>query len=240
MIGPEKNLKGLDLRFLMDNNILAAIFISLKVALLSTFITSILGILLARFRLKIDKRLASIIDTGISMLMVLPPSLIGYILLRLIGNNGPIGKLLISVGSDGIVFTWIACVIASSVVSFPLMYQNAKGAFLSIDERILNAGRSMGASEFKIFIKITLPLASTGLVSGIILSFARSLGEFGATMMVAGNIAGKTQTIPLALYYAVERGDTKTANILMLVVVFISFSLIYVLNKWVNKKKEVC
>lgn len=174
------------------------------------------------------------------MLMVLPPSLIGYILLRLIGNNGPIGKLLISVGSDGIVFTWIACVIASSVVSFPLMYQNAKGAFLSIDERILNAGRSMGASEFKIFIKITLPLASTGLVSGIILSFARSLGEFGATMMVAGNIAGKTQTIPLALYYAVERGDTKTANILMLVVVFISFSLIYVLNKWVNKKKEVC
>ncbi|MDY6064775.1 MAG: molybdate ABC transporter permease subunit [Finegoldia sp.] len=224
----------------MDSNIISAVLISLKVATISTLITGVLGIIFARFRAYKSKRVSSFMDTAISILMVLPPSLVGYILLRLIGNNGPIGRILLRLGSEGIVFSWVACVIASSVVSFPIMYQNAKGAFLSIDERVINAARTMGASEFKIFRRITLPLAQTELISGIILAFARGLGEFGATMMVAGNIVGKTQTISLALYYAVERGDTRTANILMLVVIGISFALIYTLNKWIEKKKERC
>ena len=118
------------------------------------------------------------------------------------------------------------------------MYQNCKASFQSIDKKILNAARTMGASEWKIFFRIAIPLAYTGIISGLVLAFARSLGEFGATMMVAGNIPNKTQTIPLAMYYAVERGDKTMANTLMIVVVIFSFSLIYFLNRWIEKRRN--
>ena len=169
--------------------------------------------------------------------MVLPPSVIGYILLVIFGKNGSIGIFLTEHFGFSIIFSWIACVVASVVVSIPLMYQSVKSSFLSIDESYINVARTLGASETKIFFKILLPISTPGVLSGIVLAFARALGEFGATMMIAGNIPGKTQTIPTAIYYAMASNDTKTANILTFVVVFFGYIVIFALNKYQKNKK---
>lgn len=222
----------------MNNDIMMPIIISLKVSIISTIITSILSIFIAWMMVKFNKKNGSVLEAIITLPLVLPPSILGYILLIVIGNNGLIGKIFYDNFGLSVIFTWKACVIASVIVSFPLMYQNCKASFQSIDKKILNAARTMGASEWKIFFRIAIPLAYTGIISGLILAFARSLGEFGATMMVAGNIPNKTQTIPLAMYYAVERGDKTMANTLMIVVVIFSFSLIYFLNRWIEKRRN--
>lgn len=222
----------------MNNDIMMPIIISLKVSIISTIITSILSIFIAWMMVKFNKKNGSVLEAIITLPLVLPPSILGYILLIVIGNNGLIGKIFYDNFGRSIIFTWKACVIASVIVSFPLMYQNCKASFQSIDKKILNAARTMGASEWKIFFRIAIPLAYTGIISGLVLAFARSLGEFGATMMVAGNIPNKTQTIPLAMYYAVERGDKTMANTLMIVVVVFSFSLIYFLNRWIEKRRN--
>ena len=222
----------------MNNDIMMPIIISLKVSIISTIITSILSIFIAWMMVKFNKKNGSVLEAIITLPLVLPPSILGYILLIVIGNNGLIGKIFYDNFGLSVIFTWKACVIASVIVSFPLMYQNCKASFQSIDKKILNAARTMGASEWKIFFRIAIPLAYTGIISGLILAFARSLGEFGATMMVAGNIPNKTQTIPLAMYYAVERGDKTMANTLMIVVVVFSFSLIYFLNRWIEKRRN--
>ena len=169
--------------------------------------------------------------------MVLPPSVIGYILLVIFGKRGFIGVYLNKIFGISIIFTWIACVIASVVVSIPLMYQSVKSSFLAIDENYINAARTLGASEKKIFFKVILPLAMPGIVSGMVLSFARALGEFGATMMIAGNIPGKTQTIPTAIYYAIASDDMNKANVLTFIVIIFSFSVIFILNRYQKNKK---
>lgn len=222
----------------MNNDIMMPIIISLKVSIISTIITSILSIFIAWMMVKFNKKNGSVLEAIITLPLVLPPSILGYILLIVIGNNGLIGQIFYDNFGWSVIFTWKACVIASVIVSFPLMYQNCKASFQSIDKKILNAARTMGASEWKIFFRIAIPLAYTGIISGLVLAFARSLGEFGATMMVAGNIPNKTQTIPLAMFYAVERGDKTMANTLMIVVVIFSFSLIYFLNRWIDKRRN--
>ncbi|WP_297811406.1 molybdate ABC transporter permease subunit [uncultured Finegoldia sp.] len=222
----------------MNKDIMMPIIISVKVSIIATIITSIMSILIAWLMVRYNKKNGSILEAIITLPLVLPPSILGYILLLIIGNNGLIGKFFYDNFDLSIIFTWKACVIASVIVSFPLMYQNCKSSFQSIDKKILNAARTMGASEWKIFFKLAIPLSYTGIISGLVLAFARSLGEFGATMMVAGNIPYKTQTIPLAMYYAVERGDQKIANTLMIVVVVFSFSLIYFLNRWIEKRRS--
>lgn len=216
--------------------ILSPILISFKVAALATVITLIMGVLLARLFTKYNFKGKDILETLVLLPMVLPPSLTGYGLLILIGKRGFIGRLLYNSFGMSIVFTWVAACIASSVVAIPLMYQSCKAAFLNTDHVYENAARTLGASEKKIFWRIAVPLAWPGIISGTVLAFARSLGEFGATLMVAGNIPGKTQTIPVAIYYAVEGGDKKTANTLMLIVVLFSFALVYGLNLWLKKK----
>lgn len=226
------------LNLAMNNDIMMPIIISLKVSIISTIITSILSIFIAWMMVKFNKKNGSVLEAIITLPLVLPPSILGYILLIVIGNNGLIGKIFYDNFGWSVIFTWKACIIASVIVSFPLMYQNCKASFQSIDKKILNAARTMGASEWKIFFRIAIPLAYTGIISGLVLAFARSLGEFGATMMVAGNIPNKTQTIPLAMYYAVERGDKTMANTLMIVVVIFSFSLIYFLNRWIEKRRN--
>lgn len=231
-------LKKRVLNLAMNNDIMMPIIISLKVSVISTIITSVLSIFIAWMMVKFNKKNGSILEAIITLPLVLPPSILGYILLIIIGNNGLIGKFFYDNFEWSVIFTWKACVIASVIVSFPLMYQNCKSAFQSIDKKILNAARTMGASEWKIFFRIAIPLAYTGIISGLVLAFARSLGEFGATMMVAGNIPRKTQTIPLAMYYAVERGDKVMANTLMIVVVTFSFLLIYFLNRWIEKRRN--
>ncbi|MCR1933208.1 molybdate ABC transporter permease subunit [Clostridium tepidum] len=216
--------------------ILQPIILSLKVALISTIFTFIFGVLLARIFTKFNFKGKNILESLIILPMVLPPTITGYGLLILMSKRGFIGKFLYENFGISIIFTPAAACVAATVVSIPLMYQSAKAAFLNIDHMYENAARTLGVSEWKIFLKISFPLAWPGIVSGSVLAFARSLGEFGATLMVAGNIPGKTQTIPIAIYFAVDNGYTKVANTLLGIVVVFSFLLIFLLNSWLKKK----
>ena len=170
--------------------------------------------------------------------MILPPSIVGYLLLKVFGKRGPIGAFLLDTFGIQIVFTWIACVIAATVVALPLMYQNAKGAFHSVDPSYELAAKTLGSSSFKVFRTVTFPLSGPGIVSGIVLTFARALGEFGATLMLAGNIPGKTQTIPTAIYYAVVVGKDEKASMLVLIMVLFSFALVFGLNMWLKRREK--
>lgn len=218
-------------------SILSPVILSLRVATISTIITMIVGIVFAYIFVRYNFHFKDLLESLLILPMVLPPSVIGYILLVIFGKRGFIGVYLNKIFGISIIFTWIACVIASVVVSIPLMYQSVKSSFLAIDENYINAARTLGASEKKIFFKVILPLAMPGIVSGTVLSFARALGEFGATMMIAGNIPGKTQTIPTAIYYAIASDDMNKANILTFIVIIFSFSVIFILNKYQKNKK---
>jgi molybdate transport system permease protein len=164
---------------------------------------------------------------------------LGYLLLIAFGKRGPIGGFLLETFHIQIVFTWVGAVIASCIVSLPLMYQNAKSAFISLDPIYEKAAQTLGSSEWKIFCTVLFPLAWPGIISGIVLSFARAIGEFGATLMIAGNIPGKTQTIPTAIYFAVESGNTAMANRLVLIMTVFSFLLIFALNAWLKKRNYI-
>ena len=166
--------------------------------------------------------------------MFIPPSAIGYIILITLGKNSFIGFILEKYFNIRIIFTIQACIISSVIVTLPLMYQSIKTATFTIDKDIINAGKLDGASDFEIFTKIVLPLCKKGIYSGILLSFARSLGEFGATILVAGNIPGKTQTLPMAMYNAIEANQTENTIIILFVILSISIFLIIIyhnLNK---------
>lgn len=217
--------------------ILDPIFISLKIASIATVSTFLVGTLLAYVFKRFEFKGKDFLEVLVTLPMVLPPSVTGYGLLILIGKRGLLGGFLLEKFGVSLVFTWVAGCIAASVVSLPLMYQSAKSALMGVDQSYENAARTLGAGEWKVFRKVTLPLAWPGIISGIVLSFARALGEFGATLMVAGNIPGKTETIPLSIYYAVESGNTSKANTLMAIVVAFSFVLIFSLNRWLKKKK---
>lgn len=217
--------------------IIDPIRISLKIASIATLITLLLGVGIAYLTVKKNFRGKDLLESLITLPMVLPPSVTGYGLLLLIGRRGPIGRFLMENFGVSLIFTWVAGCIAATIVSLPLMYQSVKSALLSVDSSYENAARTLGAGEWKVFRRVTLPIAWPGVLSGIVLSFARALGEFGATLMVAGNIPGETETIPLAIYYAVEVGDSQKANRLMAIVIVFSFILIFSLNRWLKSKK---
>jgi molybdate transport system permease protein len=158
--------------------------------------------------------------------LVLPPSVVGFFLIILFGKNSFMGKAIEAVFQAPIMFTWYAAVLASVIVSFPLMYQSAKAGFEAVDETVEEAARIDGADEYEVFFYISIPLANRSIVSGAILSFARSLGEFGATLMFAGNIPGKTQTIPTAIYVAIESGEMAMAWTWVAVTMVLSFLLL--------------
>ncbi len=218
---------------------LSPILLSLKIATIATVFSFVLGVLFAYLLNK--KRIPgkSIWETMLILPMVLPPSVMGYLLLIAFGKRGLIGGFLLEHFGIQIVFTWVAAVMASCIVSLPLMYQNAKSAFISLDPIYEKAAQTLGSSEWKIFRTVIFPLAWPGIISGIALSFARAIGEFGATLMVAGNIPGKTQTIPTAIYFAVESGKTELANRLVLIMTVFSFALILVLNAWLKKRNYI-
>jgi molybdate ABC transporter permease protein len=161
----------------------------------------------------------------------LPPTVIGFVLLILLGKNGVLGQILTQ-WHLRFVFTWYAAVLAATVVSFPLMYRSALGTFEQIEGVILDAARIDGASEIAVFWYIALPLASPGIVAGTVLTFARALGEFGATLMIAGNIPGQTQTMPMAIYFAVEAGAMQEGWFWVIIVTFISLVGIATVNSW--------
>jgi len=209
------------------------LWISIKTAAVSTFITFFCGMFAAKLTAARKGKLKGIID-GIFMLpLVLPPTVVGFFLLLLFGRNGPAGRFLMKLGLTAI-FSWPATVIAATVVAFPLMYKTARAAFEQIDANILDVARTLGISRWKSFWKISLPLALPGVVAGGILSFVRALGEFGATIMVAGNIPGKTQTIPVAIYFAVEGGEMDKAVIWVVLIVSISFISVFLMNFWLE------
>ena len=213
------------------------LYISLKTAGLATVITFILGIYAARFICKL-KKYKGFIDGIITLPLVLPPTVVGFFLLLFLGKNSFIGQFL-AVFDINIIFSWSATVITAVVVSFPLMYRTTRGAFEQIDKDLIFAARTLGMSEEKIFWKIILPLAKSGILAGAILSFARALGEFGATIMLAGNIPGKTQTMSTAIYSAVQANDQETAFVWAGIIIIVSLMVMVLMNYWLKQQEKV-
>ncbi len=207
------------------------LWISLKTSLLSTVITFFIGIAVSYFMANFKGKSKGLIDGILTLPLILPPTVVGFFLLLLCGKNGPVGKFLLLFDKT-LIFSWTATVIAAVTVSFPMMYRSARSAFEQIDINLVFAARTLGLSEFNIFRKIVLPLAWPGIIGGLVLSFARAMGEFGATLMLAGNIPGKTQTMPLAIFFAVEGGDMKKALLWVLLITGISLISILALNYW--------
>ncbi|TAE55533.1 MAG: molybdate ABC transporter permease subunit [Nostocales cyanobacterium] len=216
---------------------LSPLWISLKTSCLATFITFLFGVGSAYWMLGYRGKGKSIIEGIFVAPLILPPTVVGFLLLLFFGNNGPVGKLLEPFDFT-IVFTWYGAAIAAMVVSFPLMYKTALAAFEQIDGNLLRAARTLGEKEFTIFWRVSLPLALPGIMAGTTLAFARALGEFGATLMLAGNIPGQTQNIPMAIYFAVEAGDINEAWFWSIAIVIISFSGIFISNFWQERKHQ--
>jgi molybdate transport system permease protein len=216
----------------MSNMNLSPLWLSLKTAGIATVIVFIIGIVLARLVARNSFHGKSIVEAIILLPLVLPPTVVGFGLLYLFGKNGVLGKFLENSFNFQVVFTWYAVIIAAVVVSFPLMYQSAAAAFQKYDRNIENVALTMGASKWKVFWTISFPLAWPGLLAGLVLSFARALGEFGATLMLAGYIPNVTDTIPLAIYFAVESGNMEMAKFWVIIIVSLGFFAILWLNWW--------
>ncbi|GBE75708.1 molybdate ABC-transporter permease protein [Microcystis aeruginosa NIES-87] len=213
------------------------LWISLKTATIALIIIFFLGIAAAYWMLGYRGRWKSLIEAVFVAPLILPPTVLGFILLLLFGKNGPLGQLL-DLFNFRVVFTWYAAVITATVVAFPLMYKTTLGAFEQVDANLLQVARTLGASEGKIFWRLLLPLSFPGVLAGLTLAFARALGEFGATLMLAGNIPGQTQTIPMAIFFAVEAGAMTEAWIWVFIIILISLSGIVAVNLWQSQGKQ--
>ena len=212
----------------MDYN---PILISIKTACASIVVTFILGLAAAKWVVSLKKGwLKSLIDGIFTLPLVLPPTVAGFLLLYLFGVRRPLGRILAQLFGVKVPFTWGATVLAAVVVSFPLMYRAARGALEQVEPELAEAARSMGANEWTVFTRVTVPVAAPGIMTGVVLAFVRGLGEFGATTMIAGNISGKTRTLPLAVYSEVAAGNMDTAGIYVLILVVISFLVVVAMN----------
>lgn len=213
-----------------------ALALSLKIALWATAINLVLGVgigyVLAR-KVVWGKEL---IDTILTLPMVMPPTVLGYYLLVLIGKNGFIGQWLERYLGINLIFTWQGAVVAATIVSFPLVFKPARAAFESLDSQLEQAARVLGISNAGVFLRITLPLAWRGILAGVLLAFARSMGEFGATLMVAGSIPGQTQTLSIAVYEAVQAGDDYLANTLVLIISVVCILILLLTGKLLSGK----
>ncbi len=190
---------------------LAPLLLSLQVALIATLLTGVIGVALAAGIARWQSRWRELLDALFMLPLVLPPTVLGYYLIVLVGRNGAFGQWLEQTWGVVLIFTWQGAVLAASIVSLPLIYRTARAAFEEVNVSLENAGRSLGLSEWQVFWRISLPLAWRGIVAGLMLTFARAMGEFGATLMVAGNLPGKTQTLSVAVYDAVQAGNDAQA-----------------------------
>ena len=206
------------------------LWISLKTGVMATIIAFFLGILAARLVMKLNRKLKWILDGIFTLPLVLPPTVAGFFLLLLFSLRRPFGKYLYTQFDIKVVQTWTGCVIAAAVIAFPLMYRNARAAFEQVDISMIQSGRTLGLSESKIFWKIVMPIASPGIASGTILAFARALGEYGATSMLAGNILGKTRTIAVAIASETSAGNYDAAGVWVAIIVTMSFVIILSIN----------
>jgi molybdate transport system permease protein len=214
----------------MESEFWSPILLSLKVASISVILVFVSGILFARLLSKRQFKGKMLVEIFLLLPIVLPPTVIGFLLIFFFGGNSPVGALIDNLFACSIMFTPLAAVIASSIVAFPLMYQTVRIGFQSVDKGIEDAARVDGANEWNVFFLVTLPLSTKSIISGLILSFARALGEFGATFMFAGNIPGKTQTAPTAIYIAMDSGNMNLAWMLVLAMIVISALMLFATN----------
>lgn len=205
-------------------------WISIKVALISTVIVTIIGVLVSKWLYERKGIIARILESIMVLPIVLPPTVMGFILLIIFSPHSVVGRFFSNVLHIPVVFTMTGAVIASVIVSFPLMYQHTVQGFRGIDSKMLNTARTMGASERKIFYRLVVPLSKRSILSGIMMSFARAIGEFGATLMVAGYIPNKTNTLPLEIYFLVEQGKENQAWLWVLVLVAFAIVVISTIN----------
>ena len=217
---------------------LIALGLSLKVALWATLVDLVLGVgfgyLLARGRFPGR----DVLDALLTLPMVMPPTVLGYYLLVLIGRNGPIGHWLQQHFGINLIFTWQGAVIAAAVVAFPLVLKGARSAFEAVDVQLEQAARVLGVPPLGVFLRVSLPLAWRGVLAGTLLAFARSMGEFGATLMVAGSIPGKTQTLSIAVYEAVQAGQDDTANLLVIITSLTCIIVLVAANRLVPNRAQ--
>ncbi len=206
------------------------LFISLKTGVVATVISFFLGIFAARKVIRRGPGAKSVLDGILTLPMVLPPTVAGFFLLLLFSKRRPLGMFLFETFNIKVVQSWLGCIIAATVIAFPLMYRNARAAFEQIDVNLVYAARTLGIPDSKIFWKVVLPTASPGVISGTILTFARALGEYGATSMLAGNIPGKTATISQRIAMVIQDGDYTTAGIWVIIVMLIAFVIIFFMN----------
>lgn len=215
------------------------LWISLRTAAATIVIVFFIGVIIAWWVERLQSQSLKIFaDAVITLPMVLPPTVAGFFLLYFFGNNRFLGQLIYQMTGIKIAFSWLATVLAAAVISLPLMYRSARGALSQVDKGMLEAARSLGMTEWRIFWRIHLPNALPGIIAGGLLAFARGLGEFGATAMIAGNIAGRTRTLPLAVYSAVAAGDWDAAGWYVAVIVGICLLVVIGLNVYLYKTKQ--
>lgn len=205
--------------------------LTIFVSACATMITFFIGLIAAYIMVKKNIKGKAIIETLFFLPLVLPPTVIGFLLIVIFGNNSTIGQVIEKIFGQSLLFTVPAAIIASVVVSFPLMYQSIKTGFLSVNPNIIEAARDLGATNQQILLKIIIPLSNKSIITGIILSFTRSFGEFGATLMFAGNIPGKTQTISTAIFFAIESGQSVNAWCYVGISILFSFILLFISNR---------
>lgn len=207
--------------------IIPPLFLTIKVAVLATACAMIVGVT-AAFLLSRKKFLGrDMLEVALSLPLVLPPTVLGYYLLVLIGRNGFFGRWLQDNFGVSLIFTWQGAVLAAMVVSLPLVFKSAGAAFAAVSKQCEEAASTLGASSLTIFLRISLPLAWRGILAGSMMAFARAMGEFGATLMVAGNLPGRTQTLSMAVYDAVQAGDFQQANFLVVIITVVSMAILY-------------
>lgn len=223
------------LSYVLQNLDWRPMIISLKTGVVATIISFFLGLLAARKVMKMSRGVRSAVDGLLTLPMVLPPTVAGFILLLIFSLRRPFGEFLYNDLHIQVVQTWLGCIVAATVIAFPLMYRSARGAFEQVDPNIVYAARTLGMSERRIFWKVIVPTAGPGILSGTVLTFARAMGEYGATSMLAGNIPGRTATISQRIAMVIQDNDYITAGVWVVILLFVAFIIVFVMNMAVGR-----
>ena len=219
------------------DSIVFPLVLTLKISFISTFFVVVFGVVISYILARKKFYGRDILENIITLPMVLPPTVLGYLLALQLGKNGFVGSLIYKFTGSGILFTWQAAVIAAFIVSFPLMVKTTTAAISSVDRELEYVSYTLGKTELQTIYKITLPLSKKGIIAGEIFNFARAVGEFGATLMVAGNLPGKTNTMSLSIYQAFQTGNYDLANVLVVLLIIMSFMTIFLTGRFVEKWK---
>ena len=215
----------------MSDELFSALSLSVRVAVLATLVNALVGIPLAYVLARRRFRGRALVDLLVTLPLVLPPTVTGYYLIVLLGRRGWLGAPVYAVTGWSVAFTWYAAVVAATVMALPLLVRTARAAIDSVDRDLEQAAYTLGRSEWRTALEVTLPLARNGILAGLVLAFARALGEFGATLMLAGNIPGKTATVPLAIYTAVQTGEEQAALVLVAILTALSCAVLVAANR---------